>query len=547
MPSRDEQFTPRRLLDCTIAGAAAAALSAKDSSNSPIRFLGGLYEVKLATKITLSASCGVVLSTLGAIGTVYAISHGNRVDELRALMSSTLQQAETVTENIDALHQAGAFDLAALRNSVKQGGNLRSTVLYRAIPVVAGWSSVRAIAQARGFQFYTPTRPGIAARNPENNGRDFDAAFHAFGQGQAEYFAEDPASNALILARPVRIGQGCLECHGDPGTSPTHDGRDAVGFEMENMHVGEIKGAFVLKAPMVKDAVVLASMEKITLVGFFVLILVVAGVWIFNQRFIVKPLAGIAQELTADSAHLRHASDQLAMGSQSIASGATESAASIEETSATITEINAMTEQTANHAKSATASVLESDQSVAQVNARLQDMMTSMRDITSSGDKISKIIRVIDEIAFQTNILALNAAVEAARAGEAGMGFAVVADEVRNLAQRSSQAAKDTAALIQESVTMSRQGSANLEEVASAVTGVTERSSNVKKLIDEVSASCHEQALGVRQIAGSLKQMEQVTQSAAASAEQNANSTGRLHDQSASLDSIVGRLTALIG
>jgi methyl-accepting chemotaxis protein len=505
--------------------------------------------MKLATKITLSASCGVVFSTLGAITTVYAISHSNRVNELRALMSSTIQQAETVTENVDALHQGGAFDLGVLRNSMKQaqGKDLRNTVFYHAIPVVAGWSSVRQVAQNRGFQFYTPTRPGLAARNPENNSREFEAAFQAFAGGQTEYFAEDPQSNALILARPVRIVEGCLECHGDPATSPTHDGRDAVGMPMENMHLGDIKGAFVLRAPMTKDAVVLASMEKITLVGIGILILVVAGVWGWNGRFIIKPLSSIAQELTADSSHLRQASDHLTVGSQSIASGATESAASIEETSATITEINAMTEQTANHAKSATASVLESDRSVAHVNARLQDMMTSMHEITTSGDKISKIIKVIDEIAFQTNILALNAAVEAARAGEAGMGFAVVADEVRNLAQRSAQAARDTGELIQESVAKSRQGSANLEEVANAVAGVTERSADVKRLIDEVSASCHEQALGVRQIAASLKQMEQVTQSAAASAEQNANSTEKVSTQSESLDSIVGRLTTLIG
>ena len=503
--------------------------------------------MKLATKITLSASGGVVLSTLGAIATVYSISHENRVNELRELMSSTIQQAETVTENVDALHQGGAFDLSVLRNSLKQGQDLRGTVLYHAIPVVAGWSSVRKIALARGLQFYTPTRPGIAARNPQNDRKEFGAAFQAFAQGKGEYFAEDRNSNALVLARPVRIAQGCLECHGDPSTSLTHDGRDALGFPMENMRVGDIKGAFILQAPMTKDAVVLASMEKITWVGLLVLILVVAGVWAWNARFVVKPLRGIAMELSADSGHLREASDHLSVGSQSIASGATESAASIEETSATITQMNAMTEQTASHAKSATASVLESDESVARVNARLQDMMTSMHEITSSGDKISKIIKVIDEIAFQTNILALNAAVEAARAGEAGMGFAVVADEVRNLAQRSAQAAKDTGELIQESVAKSRQGSANLEEVATAVAGVTERSGKVKRLIDEVSASCHEQALGVRQIATSLKQMEQVTQSAAENAEKNANSTEQVSSQSESLDGIVGRLTALIG
>src|ERR1700742_4175435 len=116
-------------------------------------------------------------------------------------------------------------------------------------------------------------------------------------------------------------------------------------------------------------------------------------------------------------------------------------------------------------------------------------MLESMKDISTSSEKISKIIKVIDEIAFQTNILALNAAVEAARAGEAGMGFAVVAEEVRNLAQRSAQAARDTASLIEESILKSTEGSRKLEEVASSIVGITESAGKVKTLVHEVGAS----------------------------------------------------------
>src|SRR6516165_355822 len=133
-------------------------------------------------------------------------------------------------------------------------------------------------------------------------------------------------------------------------------------------------------------------------------------------------------------------------------------------------------------------------------NASLDAMIQAVGEINSSSEKISKIIRVIDEIAFQTNILALNAAVEAARAGEAGMGFAVVADEVRNLAQRCAQAAKDTAGLIEESIATSRDGNSRLDQMATSVRGMTESATQVKSLVDEVNLGSQEQARGMEQI-----------------------------------------------
>lgn len=177
----------------------------------------------------------------------------------------------------------------------------------------------------------------------------------------------------------------------------------------------------------------------------------------------------------------------------------------------------------------------------------LDGTVAAMTEINSSSDKISKINKVIDEIAFQTNILALNAAVEAARAGEAGMGFAVVADEVRNLAHRCSQAAKDTAELIEESITRSRDGKAKVDAVASAVRTIGEESEKVKAIVDEVSVGSQEQSRGIAQIGKAIMHMERMTQNAAATAEESASAAEELNAQSMALNDIARSLTAMVG
>ena len=169
-----------------------------------------------------------------------------------------------------------------------------------------------------------------------------------------------------------------------------------------------------------------------------------------------------------------------------------------------------------------------------------------MNEINASSDQISKIIKVIDEIAFQTNILALNAAVEAARAGQAGLGFAVVADEVRNLAQRSAQAAKDTAGLIEGSIAKSNDGKTKLDQVATAVLSITESAGKAKTLVDEVKLGSEEQARGIEEISKAIAQIEDVTQSTAAQAEKSATASRELSTQAQAINLVVLRLGAMI-
>jgi len=278
--------------------------------------------------------------------------------------------------------------------------------------------------------------------------------------------------------------------------------------------------------------------------GIFLLLVGAGSVWVVRDANV--GLGRRLAELTEGSQHVASAAQQVSSASQSLSQLANEEAASIEEMSASTHEVQAMTKQNAMHAQSSVGRTEAAAQSIGRANEALDEMVQSMASIVDSSSKISKIIKVIDEIAFQTNILALNAAVEAARAGEAGMGFAVVADEVRNLAQRSAQAAKDTTGLIEESITLSQSGKATLDRVAEAITSVTTDATEVRRLAEEVNSSSTEQSRGIEQIAIALGEMEKATQQVAANSEENAAAGQELMQQAQRLDGVVKKLSVLV-
>lgn len=205
-----------------------------------------------------------------------------------------------------------------------------------------------------------------------------------------------------------------------------------------------------------------------------------------------------------------------------------------------------MTRRNAENTHQAATLMQDADRQGSQSNVMLGEMVHSMSAITESSTKVSKIIRTIDEIAFQTNILALNAAVEAARAGEAGAGFAVVADEVRSLAHRSAQAAKDTADLIEEATTAATAGSTKVVQVAASIAAITDSISRVKALVDEVSVASRQQTEGIDQVTRAVGQMEQVTQSTAATAEESAAASEELSAQAEHALAVVSRLRTMV-
>jgi methyl-accepting chemotaxis protein len=289
------------------------------------------------------------------------------------------------------------------------------------------------------------------------------------------------------------------------------------------------------------------SLSRWTAIALLGLTLLAGVVVILVVRRTSRVLQEAAGELSCSSEQVASAASQIACSSQSLAQGASEQAASVEETSASAEELAGMTRKNADDSRLAAELMNEASAVVDQANRTLGEMEASMWEINASSERISKVIKVIDEIAFQTNILALNAAVEAARAGDAGMGFAVVADEVRNLAQRSAQAAKETQGMIEESVEKSVEGRAKLQHVAEAIHQVTEKSAKVKKLIDDLYVSSGEQAHGVDQIAKAVTQAGQITQSSAASAEETASAGQELSAQASTLEAVAAKLETLVG
>jgi methyl-accepting chemotaxis protein len=240
------------------------------------------------------------------------------------------------------------------------------------------------------------------------------------------------------------------------------------------------------------------------------------------------------------------ASGQVSASSQRLAEGASEQAAALEETSSSLEEMSSMTKRNAETAGQVKA--LGSDARKAG-DLGVQDMAAlvgAMDDIKSSSSDIAKIIKTIDEIAFQTNILALNAAVEAARAGEAGAGFAVVADEVRNLAQRCAQAAKETAGKIEDAVQKSARGADISAKVAKSLEEIVGKARQVDELAGEVAAASQEQSQGIAQVNTAVTQMDKVTQSNAATAEESAAAAAELNAQAETLKEAVTQLLRMV-
>jgi methyl-accepting chemotaxis protein len=270
------------------------------------------------------------------------------------------------------------------------------------------------------------------------------------------------------------------------------------------------------------------------------------GSLFFLSRKTFTPFGRVIDQLATGIERTSAAVDQVTSVSQNLARGASEQAAAIEETSSSMEEMSSMTKRNATHAQS-TKELAKATHLAAENGSRdMKEMCTAMDAIKASSDNIAKIIKTIDEIAFQTNILALNAAVEAARAGEAGSGFAVVAEEVRNLAQRSAVAARETANKIQDSIAKSEQGVHLSAKVEKSLAEIVTKARQVDELVADIATSTNEESQGIVQVNNAMTQMDKIAQSTAASAEESASAAEEINGQTLALKQAVQELLSLV-
>lgn len=502
----------------------------------------------LGGKILLIVSLGVLLTLASSLVVVYfrttdLVSHGIE-EEMRML----LVQAESTTDSISELAEARAFNVETLSRELEFKGreNYRDTTFYKTVPVVAAWTAIRKAIEGTPIQFRIVRE---SPRNPDNVPKsDLERSLLAEVEksGTSEVFTVDRSAGMIAYARPVIMSQSCMACHGNPANSRTGDGKDMLGFQMENWKAGDRRGAYVLTVPIsfLDDAVTKGMLTATgwTLPSACLVLLVAVGLVLR----INKSLLQTTDHLENGSQQLAAASGQVSSASQRLAEGASEQAASLEETSSSLEEIATVTKHNAENSHQAKELSHAAKAAAESGLADMESMINAMAEIQKSGDQIAKIIRTIDEIAFQTNILALNAAVEAARAGEAGLGFAVVADEVRNLARRSADAAKETAEIIEASLEKSRAGGEISRQVARGLSEIATKAREVDDIVAQISLSSQEQSQGVSLINTSINQLDSVTQSNAAAAEESASASEQLRSQAGLLNEMVSRLRSMV-
>jgi len=351
---------------------------------------------------------------------------------------------------------------------------------------------------------------------------------------------ERRTDEAFEIYKPMVVTAKCLECH-DEFKAGAIGGVSLLRLSTDTL--AKSKQSWTIAAVKIRRAEIKSAMITTMVMAVAISLLIYWTV----RHLITKPIHRIITRLQNGAEQLNGSAGEIRASSQALAEGASEQAASLEQTSASLEELAGMTQRNGENAQKADELAKHARVAADKGMGDMQSMSAAMNAIKVSSDDIAKIIKTIDEIAFQTNILALNAAVEAARAGESGMGFGVVADEVRNLAQRSAQAARETAAKIEGAIGKAAQGVQINRRVSETLNEIVTKARQVDELAAEVAGASQEQTRGITHINSAVAQMDKVTKANAGNARESAVAAEELNAQAASMKESVAELLQLVG
>tara|TARA_B110001454_G_scaffold219136_1_gene250337 strand:- start:72477 stop:74084 length:1608 start_codon:yes stop_codon:yes gene_type:complete len=498
---------------------------------------------KIILVITLSVVLSSVIQVFTSVRQISNLGESDLVSKSRAILSRLEKTATYVAT------QGGLTDVIQKMKLAYPDGNLppeAKRVVLNQVPIFAALMVGSDGAKEEGYEFRAFSNE---PRNTKNKATSKESEIlRQFETDPEKKEIIETTSDMVIVYRPIRLSEkrGCLNCHGDPKTSPWGNGKDILGFKMENWSDGHLHAAFAVIQS--KDSAKAAISEGLIIFLVFSLIglAISIGVAMMITSASFKNLATINEQLNTVGSALYTAGEEIQSSSQSLSNAATEAAASIEETSASTEEVSSMIRLNANNSSQAKDLANECQAQAQEGQNQVNQLIKSMDEIANSSKKIEEITNVIDDISFQTNLLALNAAVEAARAGEQGKGFAVVAEAVRTLAQKSSISAKEISSLIKESVDKIQKGYDIAKESGQSLDRIVIAVQKVNVLNSEIANASQEQSTGMEAINRSVLELDKVTQLNAASAEEVANASDSLNSQAHKLKEQMESLTRTI-